>query len=287
MKIALALAVLSLLSGCIESASEDKNAPFYTYDATSFSCDGKSLKTACGPAYWHTLTGYEACGGMKQSPVNIETASAEIAVGVPQFDAEAGCSEWDQYANDHAFQVDFAKCDSLGVTYEGTYYTLLQFHFHSPSEHTIDGQYFDAELHMVHKGASDDDLLVIGVPLQVMKPDAKANNLFLNRLWKSWKEGKELEKTKVVSQKPLNPHKYFLGPNTRMYSYAGSLTTPPCSETVKWFLRARPAPISMYDLTMLRSIVQAVSDTVISELGNNNRPLQLMNERELYSNIEL
>ena len=147
MKIALALAVLSLLSGCIESASEDKNAPFYTYDATSFSCDGKSLKTACGPAYWHTLTGYEACGGMKQSPVNIETASAEIAVGVPQFDAEAGCSEWDQYANDHAFQVDFAKCDSLGVTYEGTYYTLLQFHFHSPSVSTLIHSYYHSYYH--------------------------------------------------------------------------------------------------------------------------------------------
>jgi carbonic anhydrase len=75
------------------------------------------------------------------------------------------------------------ECKNFLVSHEGVEYTLLQLHFHSPAEHTIGFEYFDAEVHLVHKSESG-KLLIVGVFLKVRRsPKKVANNEFLNRLW--------------------------------------------------------------------------------------------------------
>jgi carbonic anhydrase len=109
----------------------------------------------------------------------------------------------------------------------------LQFHYHAPSEHTIDGYLYDLEMHIVHKNESAQELSVIGIFFD-MKKGGNETNWFLEEFLEnntntddhgSWKVPK-LDIKKLVDR--LN--------NRRIYHYEGSLTTPPCSEIVQWIV---------------------------------------------------
>jgi carbonic anhydrase len=96
------------------------------------------------------------CGGSAQTPINLVDKDAVTIFddgklpAAPVFAASGngGCQKWIQFANDHVFEVSFveAGCSNLSLTFNGTTYTLLQLHFHSWSEHTIDGLGADAEV---------------------------------------------------------------------------------------------------------------------------------------------
>lgn len=120
-------------------------------------------------------------------------------------------------------------------------YTPLQFHYHAPSEHTIDGYLYDLELHIVHKNDSAGELSVIGIFFDMKKGGNKTNPFLEEYLdghlkpdaqggWKSPK----IDVKKLVDG--LN--------NRKIYHYDGSLTTPPCSEIVQWIVVDDPQPIS-------------------------------------------
>ncbi len=94
--------------------------------------------------------------------------------------------EWEQGSNNHAFEVNFyvEKCSNLETTYKNEVYDLHQFHFHSPSEHTIGGAEYSAEVHFVHREETTGKIIVIGVLLEAVDSGFTVpNNAFLQTLF--------------------------------------------------------------------------------------------------------
>eukprot|EP00600_Ochromonadales_sp_CCMP1393_P002630 CAMPEP_0174987446 /NCGR_PEP_ID=MMETSP0004_2-20121128/19556_1 /TAXON_ID=420556 /ORGANISM="Ochromonas sp., Strain CCMP1393" /LENGTH=366 /DNA_ID=CAMNT_0016240515 /DNA_START=353 /DNA_END=1452 /DNA_ORIENTATION=- len=163
---------------------------------------------------------------------------------------------------------------------------LLQLHFHSPSEHTVGSGYFAAEVHLVHQNPLTDQLLVLGVFLEVATIGLNnTNNAFLDKIWKAGGENVlQGKKTKVKDEvMRLNPYHQFLPANPAHYVYSGSLTTPPCSENVQWIVYTDPVTISEQDLKLLRGAFSALPTSILSEYGHNSRiPTRPLNGRDVY-----
>ena|SRR5689334_10607849 len=182
--------------------------------------DGKA-----GPPAWGTLDpAWAACSnGKAQSPIDIEPRAGSATPIVFHYKPTAATI----VDNGHTLQVKLAPGNTIEI--DGKTYNLLQFHFHSPSEHTIAGEHYPLEVHLVHMDSAA-KLAVIGVLIDI-GPDSKA----LGGLWSAWprKVGVE-DKLK----KPFDPS--VLLPDTRtLFRYTGSLTTPPCSEGVLWNVMRR------------------------------------------------
>ncbi|GMP35507.1 hypothetical protein CsSME_00007911 [Camellia sinensis var. sinensis] len=109
--------------------------------------------------------------------------------------------------------------------------TLLQMHWHSPSEHTINGATFDVELHLVHK-ASDGRFIVIAILYKIGGVDPIISKI--------QSELAELGKEVFTDEDEIAIGTYDtwkLRRNTcKYYRYVGSLTTPPCTENVTWHI---------------------------------------------------
>lgn len=116
-------------------------------------------------------------------------------------------------------------------------YKLLQNHFHTPSEESINGKHFGMNVHLVHQDAAGKPA-VIGVNFQEGSPNA-----FIGDLWKVVPKSKgESEKVSLPSLMKLLPK------DLNYYTYMGSLTTPPCTEGVRFFILKQPVTISPQQL---------------------------------------
>jgi carbonic anhydrase len=202
---------------------------------------------------------FPECNGFKQSPVNIQNIKKSVH---SEFVFEYEDTPLSVLNNGHTIEVEYEAGSSM--TINGDQYRLLQFHFHSPSEHLVDGMAYPMEMHLVHVNSSG-ALAVIGVLIE------------------SGDENKAFEK--VISNAPELPglneveHKYvnvsnLLPDNTHEYfNYSGSLTTPPCSEGVGWFAMKHSIELSENQIKQFEHII------VI-----NARPVQEINERTIYVN---
>ena len=125
--------------------------------------------------------------------------------------------------------MNYPGADTL--TLGGVAYQLNQYHFHSPSEHTVDGKRFPMEMHLVHKSA-DDKLAVVGVFIA-----EGAHNSAFDPVWANLPGQKGVE----THYPALKIDVDALLPTVRTsYRYDGSLTTPPCSEGVSWIVMTTP-----------------------------------------------
>jgi len=159
--------------------------------------------------------------------------------------------------NGHTIQVD---CDpGSTVIVDGFEYNLLQFHFHHPSEHTIDGRYFPMEVHFVHR--NDFGLAVLGIMVIEGAP-----NPLIEMLWQQIPTHAG-EKSEIST--PILPTA-LLPPSATTYRYSGSLTTPPCSEIVSWIVYHRPVELSPQQIARFAML-----------FANNARPVQSLNRRKL------
>ena len=164
--------------------------------------------------------------------------------------------------NGHTIQVDCAGGGNLAL--DGKSYELLQFHFHHPSEHTVDGAAFDMECHFVHK-AADGGLAVLGVMI------AKgAANPALEAIWQVMPtKGGET----AIGSGMLDPS-MLLPKDTVTFRYAGSLTTPPCSEVVQWVVFRQAITASADQLAQFAKL-----------FSNNARPVLPLNRRKLLLDV--
>ncbi len=230
----------------------------------------KDLKL--GPAAWADVDqAYRTCAaqvGTKQSPVDIVTAETAGATFQPLvFVDKAPALEL--LNTDHVLEVEYGEGSTVRAGSQPTdLYSLKQWHLHVPSEHTINGRQYSAELHLVHQNSIGENL-VVGVFLDEKLPPVKN----LTRVIANFPHSKG-----SVPAGAIVPSVTSLLPAARsFYRYAGSLTTPPCTEGVQWFVMTQPVGIEPASLKTLHDLVSAFSD--YHGYPNNNRPTTALNGR--------
>jgi carbonic anhydrase len=195
-----------------------------------------------GPAHWGELTSeFAACKtGHRQSPVNIVGAQK---ADLPAIQFEYKSSALRIINNGHTIEINYAPGSFIRVGDKR--YELKQFHFHHPSEETIKNKRFPMEVHLVHSDA-DGNLAVVSVLLE----EGSANPL-VETLWGLAPKTPGPEKT----DDNLQINVADLLPATRSYfTFAGSLTTPPCTEGVSWFVLKTPLTISKKQVATFAAI---------------------------------
>lgn len=195
------------------------------------------------PTQWGSLSkDFALCkSGRDQSPINIKNA-VESTPSKISFDYKP--SPLVVVNNGHTIQVNYASGSS--VTINGEKYALVQFHFHTPSEHEINDKAAAMELHLVHRNEAG-NLAVVGV----MLTKGKENSL----IEEVWKNIPATGKTNTVSNITINVAN-ILPSSKSYYSYTGSLTTPPCSEGVKWNVFVEPITVSEAQIEAFEEIYQ-------------------------------
>lgn len=185
-----------------------------------------------GPEHWANLhENFASCAGDQQSPIDIQPSSIVDAELLP---LEINWNESvDLSVANTGHSIQDNGADLGTATINGKSYTLKQFHFHHPSEHTINGKHFPAEAHFVHQ-ASDGSLAVIAVLLE----GGGKNMVFSDSL--SNVTDTVGEDVKLGNEDPRD----LLPEDLSFYTYRGSLTTPPCSEIVDWVILKTPLKVS-------------------------------------------
>ncbi|HSL45070.1 MAG TPA: carbonic anhydrase family protein [Anaerolineales bacterium] len=231
-----------LLSACDTSSV----LPHWTYEGEE------------GPAHWGELDpSYAVCAtGQNQSPIDIADPAEQ---DLPNISFHYQPSKLNILNNGHTVQVNYDAGSYIEL--DNTRYDVRQFHYHAPSEHTLNGEFFPAELHLVHQSA-EGSLAVVGILLQEGNENA-AYEPFIRNLPAEETEARDAGVT--VDAMDLLPAQ------KTTFRYSGSLTTPPCTEEVNWLLITTPVELSAEQLEALGSIFE----------GGNNRPVQPLHGRML------
>ncbi|KAF3320739.1 alpha carbonic anhydrase 1 [Carex littledalei] len=223
-----------------------------------------------GPSHWGNLSpDFAMCSkGKHQSPINIEKKHVVYNPKLEPLQMHYVTSNATLVDNQinvlvrYNNSMDFIKAD-------GKKYTLKQMHWHSPSEHTIDGERFDVELHMVHKN-DEGNITVVAILYRYGRHDP-----FLDKIKSKVDEFAKAVHTSgeqaqiQIGQVHMTPlrrhcHKYF--------RYAGSLTTPPCTENITWHILLKVREMSRGQADELRSILE-------KGCRKNSRPTQPLHDR--------
>jgi len=210
-----------------------------------------------GQEKWQNLcTAYDACGGQSQSPINIVGAENSTSLTSLVFNYASTPTEIEN--NGHT--IEFVCEVGSKLTIGSTDYFLKQFHYHALSEHQVAGNHYPLEVHFVHK-ANDTNYAVVGVFFE----EGEENLLFTEFLSHfPTEEGVYTDTTEIELSELLPENKSY-------YHYSGSLTTPPCSEVVHWYVMQTPITASATQITQFSSI-----------LKNNYRNVQNLNGRSIY-----
>ena len=213
-----------------------------------------------GPAFWAESAHAPACAASptaRQSPIDISRAVPDRQLAPLNLDLE----QTSVVLSNPGYNVRGVPAIRQELILNGDPYKMIEFHFHTLSEHTVDGGQGVMELHAVFQDEdTETQLAVIGVIYKMGKP-----NPFLQKLLVHGLPQKSTSPDKVVGSIDLS--KAFTN-TSRYYTYAGSLTTPPCSPTVQWFVLQDWAEMSPQQFQTFHDV-----------LGNNFRPLQRRNSR--------
>lgn len=216
-----------------------------------------------GPTHWSTLSeNFALCGaGHAQSPIDITYAET---LNLSDITFAYGTTPLTVFNAGHTVEVN-VEAGSY-ITYNARDYQLRQFHFHHPSEHTVNGEAAVMEMHLVHR-ASNEDLAVIGVLLLLSEED----NAVLAPIFANMPADAN---TLTTTDMTLTIDDLL--PELRTFlTYGGSLTTPPCSEGVRWLLMTEPMPVS-----------EAQVEAFAALFEQNARPTQPTNGRDILVDVE-
>lgn len=200
-----------------------------------------------GPNQWAGT----CAAGAAQSPIAIENGDIQEFKNTT-YDSELKdlklswtSTNTKPFYNGHTVQVPYAAGSE--TEFQGEVFPLAQFHFHSPSEHTLNEKFYPLEIHFVHQ-TKEGKILVVGIFVEEGKFNAA-----LSDVWDA----------RDISGQNLLPT------DLKYFHYKGSLTTPPCTEGVTWIVLKEPIEASREQLIVLQKITG----------GPNNRPLQPLNRR--------
>ncbi len=209
-----------------------------------------------GPEHWGELSEkYTACSaGKNQSPINL-TGFIESELEPIDIDYQAAGTEI--LNNGHTVQVNYAPGSK--ITVDDHEFELKQFHFHTPSENHINSESYPMEAHLVHAD-KDGNLAVIAVMFE--KGEA---NESLAQAWAQMPE-KAGDKHSLASKVWVEG---ILPVNRDYYRFNGSLTTPPCTEGVRWLVMKKPVAASEAQIEQFSHVMH----------HPNNRPMQEVNAR--------
>ncbi len=219
-----------------------------------------SYEGATGAEHWSALDPeYAACNGREQSPIDIRNAQ-KADLPALRFEYKSGPLKY-LINNGYTIRVNYHDAPGSGnfLMVGDKRYHLTQFHFHRPSEEHIHGKPYEMEVHLMHKS---DDGEIAGVTVLLKAGGANAT---VQQIWEHMPntEGKEEEVAGVeVNPAGLLPHA------AAYYKYMGSLTAPPCTEGVAWFVLKTPVDVSAEQIQAFAKLYP-----------HDVRPLQPLNGR--------
>lgn len=244
---AFCFAVLSTLPNPLFAQNEKKAA--WSYEGNT------------GPQNWAALsTDYAVCNGRLQSPINIKNKNAKRKTK-PTLSIKYRASKATIVNRKRSTQVNTSGGQ---ITLGSSTYDLQQLHIHTPAEHTLKRKRYAAEIHLVHQSKSTGKLAVMAL---FVRKGRKKSAL------RPFVRG--VEKRQKRTEDNYNVRKLF--PNnwkSSYYIYDGSLTTPPCTENVRWVILRTPIRASKTQIKKLRE-----------RYKENNRPRQPRNDRTVIRRI--
>ncbi|MCB1321537.1 MAG: carbonic anhydrase family protein [Leptospiraceae bacterium] len=210
-----------------------------------------------GPQNWGELSPeYETCTtGTLQSPIDIHGAKS---ADLPALQLNYIDSNFIVTNNGHTIKASFENGGTLKVGEDS--YNLIQVHFHSPGEAAVDGDRSDMVAHLVHSSEAG-DLAVIGVLLE-----AGNANAAIQKIWDQMPQevGAENKASGTLNAQNIT------GSELAYYTFQGSLTTPPCTEGVRWIVLKNPVTLSAGQIAAFKELYPM-----------NARPIQPTNDREI------
>lgn len=246
MRISVLVVGLLALSLC-SSEQEARHPPHWSYEG------------ATGPDHWGELSPeYAKCKtGSEQSPINI---TSSVASDLPAIEFHYTESALKIINNGHTVQVNSDGRSSMTVG--GKQYKLLQFHFHHPSEEQMNGKSHDMVIHLVHQDGEEHKAVI------AVLVDKGASNSVIKTIFSHLPQTSE---GAVTTGAAINPAG-LLPKTASYYTFPGSLTTPPCSEGVTWFVLKQPVTVSQSEFEQFAKLYP-----------HNARPVQPLHQRTVLS----
>ncbi|XP_075049661.1 carbonic anhydrase 14 [Mixophyes fleayi] len=251
-----------------------------------------------GQEHWEVT--YPDCGGTAQSPININTSNVSYDESLPTMKAEGynapDASPFTLTNNGHTAVLSLPS--SMHLRGLRNNFTAVQLHLHwgntslaEGSEHQIDEKVYPGEVHIVHYNSDKfstindaknkpNGLAVLGILIEIGTMENVGYSNILNYLDKVRYAGQTVQVPSfdVEQLLPENMEKYF--------RYSGSLTTPPCYQSVQWTVFRDPVQISVPQMQKLRTMLYSTeASSPSSPLQNNYRYPQPMNQRTVYSSF--
>jgi len=222
---------------------------------------------ADGPGVWADLSPeFLLCReGQAQSPIDLTGAQAASLdpMGMNYQPASLRIIRHEHLVDvinsGHTIQINYDEGSTLTV--EATEFELAQYHFHVPSEHNVDGKSFPMEMHLVHV-SEQGEIAVLGVLIEEGSHNPNFDPVVEHIPLEAGSE-EHLEHVQVQIDD-------LLPADRSTFRYSGSLTTPPCSEGVRWFVLVQPLELSVQQIQSFARVI-----------SGNNRPLQPHNGRDL------
>ncbi|UII34585.1 carbonic anhydrase family protein [Fulvivirga ulvae] len=216
-----------------------------------------------GPDHWAEFEKGD-CGGKFQSPVDILQTETDSTLQPLDIHYSKSTKIHEVVNNGHSIQYNFDAGDY--ITLNGEKYELKQFHFHELSEHTIKGVHFPMVIHLVHVSESGKYAVfaVMAVESEINSPAFQFLDGYLPLAVD--------EKKGVNATFNMND---VIPQQKQYYAYTGSLTTPPCTEGVQWFIFKQPLSVSLKMINDLRELMPV----------NNYRNVQPLNGRVIKESL--
>lgn len=231
-----------------------------------------------GPAHWADI-GFPVCGsGSRQSPIDIRTATVRVRGGPPLM-LESHASELAVENTGHVVEVPIPSDVQDVLRIAGDRYRLSQYHFHAPSEHAINGRRADVEAHFVYQSDAGATAVVAADYRVGPKPNELLERLLLAAPETAGEEAHAGEANPVALLRGLDGVRVKHG-SARVesfYGYDGSLTTPSCTEGVRWSVIAHGGQVPREAVTRFHDVIARFPN--YARYPDNNRPLQPLNGR--------